>query len=106
MRTSIIILTKNAGNEFEKLLDAVFSQSSKDFEVVLIDSGSTDKTLEIAKGFPVRIHKIKPESFDHGGTRNLGAKLAKGKYLVYLTQDAIPANRMWLENLIKPLKNK
>jgi rhamnosyltransferase len=106
MNISIILLTRNAGDELEKTLSSVFNQSITDFEIILVDSGSTDRTIEIAESFPVKIHKINPNDFDHGGTRNLGAKLAKGGYLVYLTQDAIPANRRWLENLIKPLANK
>jgi glycosyltransferase involved in cell wall biosynthesis len=47
--TSIIILTRNAGNNFNNTLDKVFSQSYKKFEVIIIDSSSSDNTLDIAK---------------------------------------------------------
>lgn len=104
LETSIIILTKNAGESFKKVLSKIFLQAYKPFEVIIIDSGSTDNTLEIAQTFPTKIIKIKPEEFGHGKTRNLGARLAKGKYVVYLTHDAIPKNNIWLEELIKPLK--
>jgi hypothetical protein len=40
---------------------------------------------------------------DHGGTRNLGAKQARGEILVFLTQDATPADDLWLENLVAPI---
>jgi rhamnosyltransferase len=106
IETSIIILTKNAGNNFKKTLDKVFSQKYKNFEVIIIDSSSSDNTLDIAKKYPVKIIKIEQEEFGHGKTRNLGARLAKGKYVVYLTQDAIPKNNIWLSELITPLKNK
>lgn len=102
--TSIIILTRNAGNNFKNTLDKVFSQSYKKFEVIIIDSSSSDNTLDIAKKYPVKIVKIKAEEFGHGKTRNLGAKLAKGKYVVYITHDAIPKDNAWLSELINPLK--
>lgn len=97
---SIVIPTKNAGSRFNTILTQVFSQNYKNFEVIVIDSSSIDNTFEIAKQYPTKIIKIKPEDFGHGKTRNLGAKLAKGKYIVYLTQDAVPKNKNWLSNLI------
>ena len=87
---SIIILTRNAGYNFKNTLDKIFSQKYKNFEVIIIDSASTDNTLDIAKQYSVKIKKIKAEDFGHGKTRNLGAKLATGKYVIYITHDAIP----------------
>jgi rhamnosyltransferase len=104
IEASIIILTKNAGDNLKYTLDSVFSQKYKNFEVIVIDSSSSDNTLDIAKRYPVRMVKIKAEDFGHSKTRNLGAKLSKGNYLVYLTQDAIPKNNLWLSELINPLK--
>lgn len=104
---SIILPTKNGGEEFEKCLKGIFKQkSSYLYEVIIVDSGSKDKTLEVAQKFPTRIKEIKPEEFGHGRTRNLGAGLAKGRYLVFLTQDAIPANIYWLERLVENLEDK
>lgn len=105
VETSILILTKNAGDSFKQTLDKVFSQKYKNFEVLVIDSSSSDNTLEIARKYNLRIVKIKSEEFGHGKTRNLGVKLSKGKYIVFLTQDAIPNNNNWLSELINPLKN-
>jgi rhamnosyltransferase len=107
VEVSIILLTKNAGNYFGDTLQAIFDQqTSHSFEVLVIDSGSTDETLSIVKKFSIRLHKIKPEEFGHGKTRNYSATLAKGRYLVFLTQDAVPATSEWLEHLIKPFTNK
>lgn len=103
---SIIILTKNSGGTLKTVLDGVFSQNYASFETIIIDSGSTDTTLIIAKKYPLRIIKIKPSEFGHGRTRNLGAKLAKGKYVVYLTHDSVPRNKLWLAELLKPLSDK
>lgn len=103
---SIIILTKNAGKHFEELMSRIRNQRfSEKFEILVVDSGSTDLTLNIAKKNDARIFRIKSQEFHHGRTRNLAAKLAKGSYLVYITQDALPVNDCWLKNLINPLKN-
>lgn len=102
---SIIILTKNGEDQIGSCLEGVFRQKTKYFyEVIVVDSGSTDNTVKIAKEFDVQLIKIKPEEFGHGKTRNLGARLAKGLYLVYLTQDAIPAHEYWLDNLVGNLE--
>ncbi len=105
MKASIIILTKNAGKNFKVLLERIKSQKYSNFEIFVIDSGSTDSTVDTAREFGVRVHSIAPEDFHHGSTRNLGAELAKGDYLVYITQDATPLNDAWLGNLISPLRD-
>jgi rhamnosyltransferase len=53
---------------------------------------------------PVTLYEIPPRSFNHGGTRNFGASLAQGKHLVFLSQDAEPANELWLDHLISPVE--
>lgn len=102
---SIVILTKNAGKNIGSTLDMVFRQKiDRGYEVIIIDSGSQDSTLKIIKNYPVKIINIKPEEFGHSKTRNLGVKLSKGSYVIFLTGDAIPTNDSWLGNLIQPLK--
>lgn len=103
---SIVILTKNPGERFKLVLSKIFIQDFKNFEVLVIDSGSVDKTLKIAKKYPIKIIQIEPSEFGHGKTRNLGVKLAKGKYIVFLTHDAIPSNKKWLAEILKPLSDK
>jgi len=103
---SIIILTKNGDAYLEEVLGKIFSQEIEEtFKVIAIDSGSIDHTKEILSKFPVRVEEIPPATFNHGETRNLGAQLANGEYLVYLTQDATPLDGKWLERLVGPLKN-
>lgn len=100
---SIILLVKNGEVYLEEVLRGVFSQKVEDeFEVVAIDSGSTDHSKDILARFPVRVQEISPTTFNHGETRNLGARLSRGEYLVYLTQDAVPSDEKWLKNLIRP----
>ena len=101
---SIIIPVKNAGAAFRETLSAIFCQKgAPSFEVIIIDSGSTDGTIEICRQFPVKLVQIPLVEFGHGKTRNFGASVATGNFLVYLVQDAIPAGPDWLKNLVGPL---
>lgn len=99
---SIIIPVKNGGSRLERVLSAIFSQKiSQSFEVITIDSGSTDDSLAILAKFPVKLVQISPVDFSHSKTRNLGAVLAAARaYYVFLNQDAVPSNDSWLENLV------
>jgi len=106
VRVSIFIPTKNAGKRFEKVLKGVFKQDLKDFEVIIIDSGSKDNTLKTSKMFDIKIYQIYPLEFGHGKTRNLALKYAKGEFIVFLTQDAVPVDSKWLSNMIKCFKDK
>jgi len=101
---SILILAKNEERNIGRCLEQVFSQvTTRKYEVVIVDSGSTDGTLSIAARFPARQYRIKPEEFSHSRTRNYAAGLAVGRYLVFLAADAIPTDHTWLANLIQPL---
>ncbi|MDW7684980.1 MAG: glycosyltransferase family A protein, partial [Bacillota bacterium] len=104
--TSVVILTKNAGPEFSTILEMVRKQKvQSQVEIIVIDSGSSDHTLTISRKFKARILQIQPAEFSHGGTRNLGIRLAKGEFVVLLVQDAIPFNNHWLQALLDNLKN-
>lgn len=101
IKASILIPAKDEALNIRTCLDAVLSQaSSTEFEVILVDSGSTDGTPEIVSGYPVRLYRIAPETFHHARTRNYLASLAQGAYLVYLNADAFPASPNWLNFLL------
>lgn len=101
MLISIIILVKNEIENIGRCLEGVFQQQHPfDLEVIVIDSGSTDGTLDVVKQSPVRLVEIKSDEFHHAGTRNLGAALAKGEILVYIAGDAYPCGNTWLSSLI------
>ena len=101
---SIVYLTKNGGQLLKRSLEAVFSQKVDfKYEVIAVDSGSTDDTLSILKSFfPVRVYQVRPESFNFGLTRDYGFSIAKGEILVAISQDACPVGSNWLNNLISP----
>lgn len=106
MRASVIVLTKNNGRTIEEVLAAICSQNLEaGFEVIHIDSGSTDDTLAIAEKYPCRRYRIPSAAFSHSATRNFGAGLARGELLVYVSADATPATVDWLARLIAPLEN-
>ncbi len=102
---SVIIPTLNAEKTIGEIIDALREQSLCPEELIVIDSGSKDHTLEIIKSKGIEPISIKKEDFHHGRTRNLGASLAKGEVLVFMTQDALPYDRYLIENLLKPLRN-
>ena len=100
---SIVILTKNAGREFRATLQKIYEQQTDlTFELIIVDSGSTDESLKIVDEFPARKFTIAPEEFNFGLTRNHGFSLARGEYIVTISQDATPCDRKWLDHLIRP----
>jgi rhamnosyltransferase len=101
---SVVIPTFQAGPGFDDLLRRLFSQKTEfGYEVVVIDSGSTDGTPELATRHGASVHRIDPGEFDHGATRNLGASLSTGRYVVFLVQDALPVDDYWLASMVDNL---
>ena len=104
---SIVIRTLNEAFHLPSLLSSIKSQKCKfSYEVVLIDSGSTDKTLEIAEEFKCRITYIKKKDFSFGRSLNRGIDFSKGKYIVLISGHCVPQNEKWLENLVSPLADE
>ena len=104
-KTSVVILTFNAGPGFEELLGRLFAQeTSFDYEVLVIDSCSTDGTAELARRHGASIHRIAPREFEHGTTRNLGVSLSRGEYVTFIVQDAVPLDGRWLAAMVEDLE--
>ncbi|WP_262392586.1 glycosyltransferase [Sporolactobacillus inulinus] len=106
MKISIIIPTYNPGKTFEGNFEKIeqnIKNVSLESEVVIVDSGSTDGGLDFLKHKNVRLIEIKSSEFNHGGTRNMAAKIANGDLLVYMTQDAVLAKNTSIKSLISPL---
>jgi rhamnosyltransferase len=97
-----VIPVKNGDYWLEATLTSLLNQKLNGrFEIIIIDSGSTDKSLEIIQRFPVRLIKIDPSSFNHGTTRNLGVQAANGEFIVMTVQDARPVDDNWLMHLLQ-----
>ncbi|MEA2264525.1 MAG: hypothetical protein QOE27_108 [Solirubrobacteraceae bacterium] len=86
---SVVVPVRDGERYLEELLDAVAGQG-EDLEVLVIDSGSRDRSREIARTAGVEVLEIAPEDFGHGRTRNLGAERSGGELICFLTQDATP----------------
>jgi rhamnosyltransferase len=98
---SILLLTKNGRADLELALPALFSQKvSVPFEVIAVDSGSTDGTTDLLQLFSVSVVQIPPGDFHHARTRNLAASQAHGNIIVFLSQDAVPSSPDWLEVML------
>lgn len=104
---SVVIRTLNEEKHLEELLTAIKSQMSQTLsvETVIVDSGSTDKTLEIATSHSCRITHIKKEDFTFGRSLNVGCDFANGKYLIFISGHCIPASNNWLDELVRPLQD-
>ncbi len=100
LSVSVIIPTYNAQEELPVLLDALNGQN-RPFELVIVDSSSTDNTPDIAKKHADLFFQIPKETFDHGGTRTLAAQKASGDILLFLTQDALPADKQTIGTLVE-----
>jgi rhamnosyltransferase len=101
---SVVIPVKDGGDDLVRCLDAIARQRVADeVEVLVVDSGSADGSVEVARERGARVHEIPPEEFNHGATRNLGVELARGDVLVFISQDAEPLGEEWLARLIAPL---
>lgn len=103
---SFVIRTLNEEKWLGKVLETLFMQSRLDFEVIIVDSGSTDKTLKIIKDFPIRkLIKIKPKEYNPGYALNLGINEAWGKYIGIISGHSLPVSRTWLEDGMRNFKD-
>ena len=104
---SVFIPVFNGEQYLSECLESILNQELPDgyrLEVLVIDSGSTDKSLDILSVYNDRIslHTIPNSEFSHGGTRDKAARLAKGEFVLFLSQDATPTNYQWIKFMIEP----
>lgn len=98
---AIVVPTLNAGSLWFDWLTALKNQTANIHTTLVIDSGSTDRTKELAIKNGFKLHEISKADFDHGATRQLALSLLKNiDIVVYLTQDAILAEANALQELL------
>lgn len=103
---SLVIPTLNGGPRFCEVLEALAVQDVEGgFELLVVDSGSTDGTAEAALAAGAAVERIDKATFNHGRTRNLGIARTHGDVVALLTQDALPMDPGYLRKLVEPFEN-
>ena len=103
---SVVVRAKNESAHLPALFDGIARQTERSAEVVLVDSGSTDATVEIARARGARLVAIPPEEFTFGRSLNLGVRAASAPFVVVASAHTRPVDERWLENLLRPLRER
>lgn len=102
---SLIIRAYNEENHIGRLLSGILEQTIRNVQIILVDSGSTDGTLEIASRYPVEIVHIQPHDFSFGRSLNLGISRSAADLVVMASAHVYPVYPDWLELLLKPFSD-
>lgn len=101
---SVIIPTLNAGCDIDPLLDLLEHQRHAPMEILVVDSASDDDTVSrVAAHGNVRLLTIQRSDFNHGLTRDMAFRQTRGDYVLFLTQDAVPADDRLIQNIMLPM---
>ncbi len=104
IKISVIIPTKNGGDNFRRLIKSINCQKGfKEIEIIIVDSGSDDETLDVVKDYNLKLIEIKPENFSHPYSRNLAASHATGEYIFFTVQDALLPDKWFLNTFYTKL---
>lgn len=105
MKCSIVIRAYNEEHHIGRLLEGIKHQTLKDVELIVVDSGSTDSTVEIAESYGARIVKILPEEFTFGRSLNYGVRAATSKFVIIASAHVYPVYPDWLVSLLFPFED-
>ncbi|WP_172822776.1 alcohol dehydrogenase catalytic domain-containing protein [Paramagnetospirillum marisnigri] len=105
VETSVLIRCFNEQKYLPGLFDALDRQTYRDFEVIIVDSGSFDRTREIAEARADTVLRISSHDFTFGYSLNAGIKAARGKFIAIVSAHTEPCDEHWLETLIAPLRD-
>jgi rhamnosyltransferase len=98
---SVVVRTKDEAASIGRTLELLAGQTVADRgEVIVVDSGSRDETVAIARAAGVRVIEIPAGSFTYGGSLNTGAAAATGGLVVALSAHAFPPDERWLERMV------
>ena len=106
-KISIIMRSHNDVDLIDDTLRAIFNQTIKDFELLNVDSSSTDGTFEIIKKYnPDNVIQNRPEDYNPGRVLNDAISRVSGEWLVFCNSDCTPQSEDWLEKLVAPLERE
>ena len=104
--TSVLVRTFNEEKHLPKLLEGLATQTYRDYELVFVDSGSYDRTRDIAARHTDRILRIDSSDFTYGYSLNVGTEACVGQFVANVSAHTKPLNDEWLGNLIAPLREE
>jgi glycosyltransferase involved in cell wall biosynthesis len=105
-RASVVIRCYNEAEHIGKLLAELKRQSFTNYEIIVVDSGSDDGTLEIVKSEDVVLEHIRKEDFSFGRSLNVGCRVARGEFLVFISSHCYPDHEDWLERLLSGFEDE
>lgn len=103
MKESVIIPTYKAGADFSRVIESLNKQTTP-VHLIIIESGSSDCILEQTDIAELELIEVDKIYFNHGTTRNLAAANVESEFIIFLTQDAVPADEYMVEELLKPMQ--
>jgi len=105
---SCVIRTYNESRHLGKLIEVLRSQQSdcEHPEIIVVDSGSTDSTVEIAESHKVKLIKMPKSEFNYSKSLNLGIESSTGGLIVILSAHSIPCNNDWLQRMCAHFENE
>ena len=99
---SIVVRCYNEEAQIGRLLSGIWEQTHRNVEIIVVDSGSTDSTVDIVRRHPVKLLRISPEQFSFGRSLNLGCSEASGEFIVLSSAHVYPVYHDWLQKLLSP----
>jgi glycosyltransferase involved in cell wall biosynthesis len=106
MNCSIVIRAHNEEKHIGCLLEGIRQQTVGDVEIILVDSGSTDKTVSVAESFGARLVRIPSEEFTFGRSLNFGVQAATREFVVIASAHVYPVYPDWIESLLRPFDDE
>ena len=104
IKYSIIVPNYNKANYIEDCINSILNQTHKNYEIIVIDDGSTDSSVEVINKF--NISPLKTNRLQAGGARNLGLRYATGDYIIFLDSDDYLSSNNVLEKLTNIIKEE
>ena len=100
----VIIPTYHPGNEFSKLIDRLMKQTCPIHQIIIMNTEEAFWDSKWNEDYPfLEVHHIQKSEFDHGGTRKKAAEISEADIMIFMTQDALPADRNLVQNLTDAL---